>query len=70
MSDSEKVKSSVKGRKQPDASYPRGYCRVCNRHYFYRHGINTEHVQLHQYHSGVCQKCRKECVRIDSITRS
>jgi len=70
MSDSEKTGRPVKGRKSSDSSYLRGYCRVCNRHYFYKNRINTEHVQFHQYHSGVCQKCRKECARIDSITRS
>lgn len=70
MNDSEKVSISGKEEEKSEPFYLRGYCRVCNRHYFYRHHIDTEHVQLRQFHSGVCQKCRKKCVRIDSITRS
>lgn len=70
MSDSKETGTSGREKKKSDPSYIRGYCRVCNRHYFYRHGIDTEHIQFHQYHSGVCQKCRKKCARIDSTARS
>jgi hypothetical protein len=43
-------------KKEQDLSYLRGYCRVCNRHYFYRN-------------NGICQNCNYACARIDSKTR-
>ncbi len=52
-----------------DPFYLRGYCRVCNRHYFYRNKLDTEHIQFHQHHAGVCQNCRYGCVRIKPKTK-
>ncbi len=49
--------------------YLRGYCRVCNRHFFYRHHLDTDHTQLHQHHAGVCQRCRYGCARIKPKSR-
>lgn len=48
--------------------YLRGYCRVCNRHYFFRNKLDTDHVQFHQHHGGVCQICHYACARIKSKT--
>jgi hypothetical protein len=42
----------------------RGYCRVCNRHYFYRNKLDIEHIQFHQHHGGICQECNYVCARI------
>jgi|GEM_PF-2188465 hypothetical protein len=44
--------------------YVRGYCRICNRHYFFRHQLDPDHTQYHQHHTGVCQRCRYACARI------
>ncbi len=44
--------------------YLRGYCRVCNRHYFFKHRLDPDHTQYHQHHTGVCQRCRYVCIRI------
>jgi hypothetical protein len=52
------------------SQYLRGYCRICNRHYFYRHQLDTEHTQIHQHHGGVCQKGRYRCARIQSNIRA
>ena len=52
------------GTQGADPFYLRGYCRVCNRHYFYRHHFDTEHTQYHQHHFGVCQRSRYSCARI------
>jgi hypothetical protein len=46
--------------------YLRGYCRVCNRHFFFRQQLDMDHTQLHQHHCGVCQRCRYGCARIKS----
>jgi hypothetical protein len=48
----------------PDAARLRGYCRVCNRYYFYRNQMNTASVQIKQHHSGICQSCGYDCARI------
>jgi hypothetical protein len=48
----------------PGPLYLRGYCRVCNRHFFYRNRLDTDHTQFHQHHAGVCQRCRYSCARI------
>jgi hypothetical protein len=56
-------------KKEQDLSYLRGYCRVCNRHYFYRNKLNTGHLQFRQHHGGICQNCNYACARIDSKTR-
>lgn len=42
----------------------RGYCLVCNRYYFYKNGLNTQTLQVHQHHTGVCQINRHHCARI------
>ena len=52
-----------------DPYYVRGYCRVCNRHFFYRHQLDTQHTQIHQTHTGVCQICRYSCARIKDKSR-
>jgi len=61
---------SIAGQSEQDSDllYLRGYCRVCNRHYFYRHQLDIEHTQFHQHHSGVCQKCGYICARIKPKT--
>ncbi|MBU1208601.1 MAG: hypothetical protein KKH04_17030 [Proteobacteria bacterium] len=60
--------------RQPEADsqplYLRGYCRICNRHCFYRHQLDTEHVQFHQHHGGVCQKGRYPCATIKTHVRA
>jgi len=54
------------GRKggENGAARLRGYCRVCNRYYFYRRGMDTGTHQVQQHHSGVCQSCGYDCARI------
>ena len=42
----------------------RGYCLVCNRYYFFRHGLDTKSLQVHQHHQGICQINRHDCARI------
>jgi hypothetical protein len=53
-------------KKEADAQSPalRGYCRVCNRYYFFKNGVDTGSIQLHQYHTGVCQDSGYVCARI------
>ena len=43
--------------------YLRGYCRVCNRHYFFKNKLDTGHLQLRQHHGGICQNCNYACAR-------
>lgn len=50
--------------KDSDPFYLRGYCRVCNRHYFYRNQLDTAQTQVQQHHGGICQICRYRCARI------
>jgi hypothetical protein len=50
--------------KDPENYFVRGYCRVCNRHFFYRNQLDTACTQIHQHHTGVCQVCRYSCARI------
>ncbi|MDH4267620.1 MAG: hypothetical protein OEW45_18490 [Deltaproteobacteria bacterium] len=57
------------GEEDSHPTYLRGYCRICNRHYFYRHQLDTEHVQFHQHHGGVCQKGRYKCATVKSNIR-
>jgi hypothetical protein len=57
-------KNVKKQAKDYDTHKLRGYCRICNRYYFFRNSVNTESVQFHQHHSGVCQSCRYICARI------
>jgi len=64
MKDLAKEKDVDRNEKDSDPLYVRGYCRVCNRHYFYRHQLDIEHIQFHQHHRGVCQKCGYSCARI------
>ena len=75
----EKEKTTIKdsqrktgGKVEADSSplYLRGYCRICNRHYFYRHQLDTKHTQVYQHHGGVCQKRRYPCARIQSPIRA
>jgi len=47
-----------------DVGHLRGYCRVCNRYYFYRNRMNTDSVQVKQHHAGICQSCGYDCARI------
>lgn len=63
MNKFEKEKVLNQGQKNPDV-FLRGYCRVCNRHYFFRNKLDVDHVQFHQHHGGVCQKCNYTCARI------
>lgn len=51
-------------KRDADSFYLRGYCRVCNRHYFYRNQLDTEQTQFHQHHHGVCQSGHYNCIRI------
>jgi hypothetical protein len=41
MKDVEKNQDSGAKKKEQDLTYLRGYCRVCNRHYFYRNNLDT-----------------------------
>jgi hypothetical protein len=50
--------------KDNDPLYLRGYCRVCNRHYFFKNKLDTSHLQLRQHHGGICQNCNYACARI------
>jgi len=65
-----KRESGRKADADSSSEYLRGYCRICNRHYFYRHQLDTEHTQVHQHHGGVCQKGRYRCARIQSPIRA
>jgi hypothetical protein len=49
---------------QPKEEKLRGYCTVCNRYYFYRNGLDTNKLQVHQHHEGVCMGNRHHCARI------
>ena len=49
-----------------DAGQLRGYCRMCNRYYFYKNQLDTVSMQVKQHHSGVCQSCGYDCARIKS----
>lgn len=42
----------------------RGYCRFCNRYSLVRNGLQTESIQFHQHHGGVCQKRNYACARV------
>ena len=50
--------------KDMEPLYLRGYCRVCNRHYFYKNKLDTGHLQLRQHHGGICQNCNYTCATI------
>ncbi len=50
--------------------YLRGYCRVCNRHYFFKNKLDTGHLQLRQHHGGICQNCNYACARVNDHPRS
>jgi hypothetical protein len=49
MKDVEKNQDSGAKKKEQDLTYLRGYCRVCNRHYFYRNNLDTGHLQFRQH---------------------
>jgi hypothetical protein len=68
MKEQKKVKE--KSKSEIDPLYLRGYCRVCNRHYFYGHKLDTEHIQVHQHHGGVCQKYHYSCARVKTPVRA
>jgi len=42
----------------------RGYCRVCNRYSLVKNGLQTESIQFHQHHGGVCQERNYSCALI------
>jgi hypothetical protein len=42
----------------------RGYCRMCNRYALVKNGLQTESIQIHQHHTGVCQTRNFYCARI------
>jgi hypothetical protein len=57
-------KARLQTKKETDLRSLRGYCLVCNRHYFARNGLQTEALQLHQHHDGVCQDRNYFCARL------
>ena len=69
MKDFKKKKLTEPRAEDPDLIYLRGYCRVCNRHYFYRNNLDTGHLQFRQHHGGICQNCNYACARINSKKR-
>ena len=54
MNEIKKNQNSEARKKELDLNYLRGYCRVCNRHYFYRNNLDTGHLQFRQHHGGIC----------------
>jgi len=56
--------ASERKAKDIEPLYLRGYCRVCNRHYFFKNKLDTGHLQLRQHHGGICQNCNYDCARI------
>ena len=70
MKDLGKGSALDRNEKESDPFYMRGYCRICNRHYLYRHKLDIEHTQFHQHHAGVCQKFGYRCARIKPETRA
>jgi hypothetical protein len=69
MKDFKKNKVSEQKKKDPAIIYLRGYCRVCNRHYFYKNNLDTGNLQFRQHHGGVCQNCNYACATINSKKR-
>lgn len=56
----------VQRKIEADPNRLRGYCRVCNRYYFVKNGLQTTSLQVHQHHGGVCQERRYVCARVSA----
>jgi hypothetical protein len=56
----------VKRKKEVDPNRLRGYCRMCNRYYFVKNGLQTTSLVVHQHHGGVCQERRYVCARVNA----